>query len=81
MRKIFIESEINRKKNEHVTYSESYEVKYWILLHGDGGQDSFWHPKTDMYYAASKDAHKYVEIRWKKDHKKHTVKLTSITYQ
>lgn len=30
MGKILKHGEINRKKNYHIEYSESYEVKFWI---------------------------------------------------
>ena len=48
MGKIFRYEEINRKKNQHVEYSESYEVKFWIQ---DG---EFLKQKTEMYFGKTK---------------------------
>jgi hypothetical protein len=80
MKKIFNETESANKKFDRGIYSEEYVVKYWILLDEDG-QDSYWHPMEETYYAASKNAHKSVINKWIKDHKKHSVKLISVIYQ
>jgi len=68
--------EINRKKNEHVEYSESYEVKFW-----QQGENGFWLPKNEMYFAKRKDEHEYVVNRWKEDYKNKPVKLINCNYQ
>ena len=75
MGKILRYEEINRKKNQHVEYSESYEVKFWIQ---DG---EFWKQKTEMYFGKTKGEHKYVVNRWKSDYNGQNVKYISVTYQ
>jgi len=63
------------KKNQHVEYSESYEIKFWIQ------EGEFWKQKTEMYFGKTKGEHEYVINRWKNDYKGHNVKYISITYQ
>ena len=75
MGKILKYEEINRKKNQHVEYSESYEVKFWIQ---DG---EFWKEKTEMYFGKTKGEHEYVVKRWKIDYNGQNVKYISVTYQ
>ena len=75
MSKVFKSEERNRKKKEHITYSESYEVKFWIKT------GEFWKQVTDIYFTASKGSHEYVEKRWKQDYANSKVKLVSVTYQ
>ena len=76
MKKIFKQEELNLKKNEHVTYSESYEVKFWIQ-----GDDTFWKQETEIYFSAGKGDHEYILSRWKKDYAGKNVKLPIVTYQ
>jgi hypothetical protein len=64
------------KKNEHVLYSESYEVKFWFQK-----PDGFWEQKYEMYYGKSKAEHEYVINRWEFDYKGQSVKYVSVTYQ
>mgnify|MGYP001768315788 CR=1 FL=1 len=68
--------EINRKKNEHVHYSEEYEVNFWIQK-----PDGFWEKKYEMYFAKTKGEHEYVYNRWKEDYKGKPVKYISTIYQ
>lgn len=75
MGKILRYEEINRKKKQHIEYSESYEVKFWIQ---DG---EFWKQKTEMYFGKTKDEHEYVVNRWKIDYNGQNVKYISVTYQ
>lgn len=63
------------KKNQHVEYSESYEVKFWIQ------EGEFWKQKTEMYFGKTKGEHEYVTNRWKNDYKGQNVKYISVTYQ
>lgn len=74
MGKILRHQEI--KKNEHATYSESYEVKFWIQ-----GEDTFWKQKTEMYFGKTKGEHESVLNRWKKDFLGQNVKYISMAYQ
>ena len=74
MGKILKYEEISRKKNQHVEYSESYEVKFWIQ---DG---EFWKQKIEMYFGKTKSEHKYVINRWKSDYSRQNVKFISVTY-
>jgi hypothetical protein len=76
MGKILKYEEINRRKNEHITYSESYEVKFWIQ-----GIDTFWSQNAEMYFGKTKGDHEYVLNRWKKDYDGQSVKYISVTYQ
>lgn len=64
------------QKNEHVTYSESFVVKFWIQ-----GIDTFWSQKSEMYFCKTKGEHEYVFNRWKKDYNGQNVKYISLTYQ
>jgi len=75
MGKILKFEEINQKKNQHVEYSDSYEVKFWIQ---DG---EFWKQRTEMYFAKKKGENDSVLKRWKSDYKGINVKFISITYQ
>lgn len=75
MGKILKYDEINTKKNQHVEYSESYEVKFWIQI------DEFWKQKTEMYFAKNKGEHDYVVNRWKDEYSGQNVKFISVTYQ
>jgi hypothetical protein len=75
MGKILKYEEINRKKNQNVEYSESYEVKFWIQ---DG---EFWKQKTEMYFAKTKGEHEYVIKKWQNDYNGQNVKYISVTYQ
>ena len=75
MGKILKYEEINRKKNQHVEYSESYEVRFWIK---DG---EFWKQKTEMYFGKTKSEHEYVVNRWNTDYNGQNVKYVSVTYQ
>lgn len=71
------EEELNLKKDEHVLYSESYEVNFWQ-------QDKttlFWKPESVMYFAKTKGEHEYVHKRWNGDYAGLDVKFISINYQ
>jgi hypothetical protein len=74
MGKILKNDEI--KKNEHVLYSESYEVKFTFQK-----PDGFWEQRYEMYYGKSKGEHEYVVNRWKTDYKKQNVRFISVNYQ
>ena len=73
MGKILKYSEI--KNNQHVEYSEAYEVRFWIQ---DG---EIWKPETQMYFGKRKGEDEYVIKRWKLDYKDENVKLISVIYQ
>jgi hypothetical protein len=75
MGKILKYEEINQKKNQHVEYSESYELKFWIQ------EDEFWKQKTETYFAKTKGEHVSVIDRWQNDYKGKNVKYVSVTYQ
>lgn len=62
------------KKNEHIKYSESYEIKFWIK---DG---EFWKQIVETYFGKSKGEHEYIFERWKKDYKNKNVKFISLHY-
>ena len=64
------------KKNEHVLYSESYEVKFWFQK-----PDGFWEQKYETYYGKTKSEHGYVVNQWKRDFEGQSVKYISIKYQ
>jgi hypothetical protein len=64
------------KKNEHVLYSESYEIKFWIQK-----PDGFWEQRYEMYYGKSKGEHVSVVNRWNKDYKGQAVRFVTVTYQ
>ena len=63
------------KKNQHVEYSESYEIKFWIQ------EGEFWKQRTEIYFGKTKGEYKSVINRWKKDYKMKIVDFISITYQ
>lgn len=73
--KVFKEGERNRKLNEHVRYSESYEVKFWIK------EGEFWKQRSEMYYTENKGAHDFVVDRWRSDYSKYEVDLINVIYQ
>jgi hypothetical protein len=64
------------KKNEHVLYSESYEVKFWFQK-----PDGFWEQRYEMYYGKNKGEHEYVVNRWLSDYNDQLVRYVSVTYQ
>ena len=64
------------KKDEHVKYSESYEVNFWIQK-----EDSFWEKRQEMYFGETKAEHDSVTNRWQKDYTGKKVKLISVIYQ
>lgn len=63
-------------KNEHYVYSDSYEVKFWILTDRE-----IWAQRNEIYYAKNKNKHNDVLLRWKEDYKNKNVKFISISYQ
>jgi len=63
------------KKNQHVEYSESYKVRFWIK------EGEFWKQRTETYYAKRKDEQEYVSNRWKDDYKGQDVKIIAVNYQ
>lgn len=75
MVKVFLNSELDMKKNQHVIYSELYEVTYWIK------EGEFWKKKTIMYRTASKGRSVEVFYRFKKDFRDKEVSIVSIIYQ
>jgi hypothetical protein len=75
MVKVFRLEEI--PKNQRVTYSESYEVKY---VRPKPGTD-FTEQATVMYFAASKGRHDQVEAKFRRDFAGKFLKIISVTYQ
>jgi hypothetical protein len=75
MSKIFKYHELNQKQQQHVEFSESYEVAF-LMKEGE-----FWKHKTETYFSKNKCDHDAVENRWKKDYSGKAVKLTRIVYQ
>ncbi len=63
------------KKNQHVLYSESYEVKFWIK------KGEFWEQKKELYFGKTKSEHTHVFKRWKSDYRSEDVKFISVNYQ
>lgn len=76
MGKIMLFEELNIKKCEHVLYSETYEVRFWMK-----GSDGFWKQNSTIYHAKTKSEHKSVENRWVGDNKNNEVKLVGVYYQ
>ena len=75
MGKVLLYQELNIKKCEHVLYSETYEVRFWIKV------GKFWKQKEVIYHAKTKSEHKSVGVRWINDYKGQEVKLIGIYYQ
>lgn len=74
MAKVLNSKERDKQANKS-EYSESYNVKFWIL---DG---NFWKQKTEMYYARTKGAHEAVYKKWQQDYKGQNAKYVSTVYQ
>lgn len=74
MIKVF--EELNLKKKEHVTYSESYAVRFWIQK-----SNGYWEQREQVYFATSKGRHDAVVDRWESDHAKFNVRLICCEYQ
>jgi len=66
--------ELDIKKNQHLEYSECYEVSFWAEV-GD-----FWTITSKLYYGKTKEEHESVMNRWKSDYAKQKVNLVSVIY-
>ena len=70
MKKIFVENDTF----DRVLHSDSYMVYFQFQT-----TDGIWIRDTIRYFTSSKNAHKFIEEAWKKQHPK--AKLISVRYE